>query len=138
VARDFVEAPSQMLENWIWDADVLSTFARHHETGEPMPRELVEAMVAARNVGAALGAEAQVHLGKMDLAFHSDPAGDIDTLAVSRRVHAATRLIPPIENTYQHASFGHMIGYEAGYYGYLWSLVYAQDMFEPFREQGLL
>lgn len=138
VARDFVEAPSQMLENWIWDAELLSTFARHHETGEPMPRELIDAMIAARNVGAGLNAESQVYLGKMDLAFHNDPEGKIDTSEVSRRIHAETRLVPMIEGTVQHASFGHLMGYQAGYYGYLWSLVYAQDMFEPFRERGVM
>ncbi len=138
VARDFVEAPSQMLENWIWDPELLASFARHHATGEPMPRSLIEAMIDARNVGAALNAEYQVYLGKMDLAFHGDPEGKVDTTAVSRAVHGQTRLVGQIEGTLQHASFGHLMGYQAGYYGYLWSLVYAQAMFEPFRLRGVM
>ncbi|HKX45373.1 MAG TPA: M3 family metallopeptidase, partial [Planctomycetota bacterium] len=138
VARDFVEAPSQMLENWIWDADVLQTFARHHATGEPIPRELVLGMVAAKNLGSGLATEGQVCLGKLDLAYHTDPDGVVDTTAVARVVHEQTRLTPWVEGSLGHASFGHLDGYHAGYYGYLWSLVYAADMFTPFAEGDLL
>lgn len=138
VARDFVEAPSQMFEEWIWDADVLQTFARHYETGETIPRELVDGIVAARNLGSGLSTEGQVFLGLMDMAYHTEPSGEVDTTAVRARVYADTRLFDAIENLPSQANFGHLVGYEAGYYGYLWSLVYAADMGARFRELGLL
>ncbi|MFT7541714.1 MAG: thimet oligopeptidase [Gammaproteobacteria bacterium] len=138
VARDFVEAPSQMFEEWIWDADVLQTFARHYETGEVIPRELVDGIVAARTLGSGLSTEGQVFLGMMDMAFHMDPDGEVDTTAVRAEVYAQTRLFEPLANLPSQANFGHLVGYEAGYYGYQWSLVYAADMAGRFRELGLL
>lgn len=138
VARDFVEAPSQMLENWIWDADILGRFARHYETGEPLPSDVLDSMVAAKNLGSGLSAEGQVYLGMMDFMFHTDPDGEVDTTAVREDVYARTRLFPVTENLHGQASFGHLVGYEAGYYGYLWSLVYAADMFSRFESEGIM
>ena len=138
VARDFVEAPSQMLENWMWDPEVLGRFARHYETGEPLPEEVIEGMIAARNLGSGLSTEAQVFLGVMDMTYHTDADGELDTTAVRREVYRETRLFPPVENVWGQASFGHLVGYEAGYYGYLWSLVYAQDMFSRFEADGIM
>lgn len=138
VARDFVEAPSQMLENWVWDAGVLARFARHHETDEPLPAEVLESMVAARNLGSGLSKEGQVYLGLMDFTFHLDPTGEVDTNGVRERIYRDTRLFPVIENLHSQASFGHLVGYEASYYGYLWSLVYAQDMFSRFEAEGIM
>jgi thimet oligopeptidase len=138
VARDFVEAPSQMLENWLWDADVLARFARHYETGEPLPREVLDGMIAAKNLGSGLGTEGQVFLGMLDLAYFSDEDGVVDTTAVRQEVYAQTRLFEPTPGLYGQASFGHLNGYHAGYYGYLWSLVYAQDMFSRFEEAGIM
>ncbi len=137
VARDFVEAPSQMLENWIWDAGVLARFAKHYETGEPLPKEMLDGLVAAKNLGSGLSTEGQVFLGMMDLAFHTDPDGIVDTNEVRNRVYAETRLFESLDVPSQ-AAFGHMVGYEAGYYGYLWSLVYAQDMFSRFEKEGIM
>jgi thimet oligopeptidase len=138
VARDFVEAPSQMLENWIWNPSVLAGFAKHYETGEPIPEELVTGMIAAQNLGSGLSAEGQVYLGMMDLAFHSDPTGEVDTSAVAEAVYREVRLFEPMQHVYRQAAFGHLNGYQAGYYGYLWSLVYAQDMFSRFHAEGLM
>lgn len=138
VARDFVEAPSQMLENWIWDAGILGRFARHYETGEALPAEVLSSMVAAKNLGSGLSAEGQVYLGMMDFMFHTDPDGDVDTSAVREEAYARTRLFPVTENLVGQASFGHLVGYEAGYYGYLWSLVYAADMFSRFEAEGIM
>ena len=137
VARDFVEAPSQMLENWIWDAGVLGRFARHYETGEPLPDEVLDGLVAARNLGSGLSTEGQVFLGMLDFTYHTDPDGELDTTAVRKDVYAETRLFTPIEVPGQ-ASFGHLVGYNAGYYGYLWSLVYAADMFSRFEAEGIM
>ena len=138
VARDFVEAPSQMLENWIWNAEILGRFARHYETGEPLPDAVLQGMVAAKNLGSGLSAEGQVYLGTMDLTFHSDPTGEVDTTAVREDVYAKTRLFPVAENLHGQGSFGHLVGYQASYYGYLWSLVYAQDMFSRFEADGIM
>ena len=138
VARDFVEAPSQMLENWIWDAGVLERFARHYETGEPLPPEMLEGMIAAKNLGSGLGTEGQVFLGMLDLTYHTDEDGEMDTTAVRAEVYAKTRLFPAMEGLYGQASFGHLVGYHASYYGYLWSLVYAQDMFSRFEAEGVM
>lgn len=136
VARDFVEAPSQMLENWLWDPTVLRRFARHHETGEPLSDEMLAGLIAAKNLGSGLNAETQVFYGMTDFAYHTDADGELDTTAVRNAVLADTRLFAPIENVHGQASFGHFVGYEAGYYGYLWSLVYAADMFSRFEDAG--
>jgi len=138
VARDFVEAPSQMLENWIWNADVLSRFAKHYETGEPLPREMLDGMIAARNLGSGMGAEGQVFLGMLDFTYYTDPDGELDTTAVRQEVYGQTRLFEPTPGLFGQASFGHLDGYRAGYYGYLWSLVYAQDMFSRFEQAGIM
>jgi thimet oligopeptidase len=138
VARDFVEAPSQMLENWIWDAGVLARFARHYATGEPLPRAMLDGMIAARNLGSGMNAESQVFLGLLDLTYYSDEDGALDTTAVRQEVYARTRLFEPTPGLFGQASFGHLNGYHAGYYGYLWSLVYAQDMFSRFEKAGIM
>ena len=137
-STDFVEAPSQMLENWAWDKDVLKTFARHYETGETIPDAMVDGMLAARNLGSGMFAEHQIFYGMVDQAFHTAPKGKVDTTAVQEQLFGEIELYPPIPETWYHASFGHFTGYQASYYGYLWSLVFAQDMFERFRERGVL
>ncbi|RMF74391.1 MAG: hypothetical protein D6744_14540 [Planctomycetota bacterium] len=138
VARDFVEAPSQMFENWVWDADVLRTFARHYKTGEPIPVELVKGMVAAKNLGSGLEAEHQFYYGLCDMKYHTAPGGVIDTTKVGLELFGEVELYDPVPETYFQASFGHLVGYQAGYYGYMWSKVYAADMFQRFKELGML
>ena len=134
---DFVEAPSQILEHWTWDASVLDRFARHHETGEPMPRELVEQMVRARwlNVGVRIGVQA--FYGTIDLALHAEPeVGDLDEAL--RRSYAVTGMPYP-EGTFLLSGFGHLMGgYDAGYYGYLWAEAIGDDMFGRFAREGIL
>lgn len=139
VERDFVEAPSQMFENWVWDAGVLNTFARHYTTGEPMPRTLLESMIAAKNLGSGLDAEQQFYYAMIDLAYEGTGDGNVDTTKV------ATDLYPEVtvygfrpEGTYMQASFGHLMHYNAGYYGYMWSKVWSCDMFRRFKELGML
>lgn len=134
VARDFVEAPSQMLENWTWQPAVLSRFARHYETGEPLPAAIIDGMIAAKNLGSGISTEGQVYLGMMDMRFHTDEDGVVDTTEVCEQTYRDARLFSPAANLVRQASFGHLVGYEAGYYGYLWSLVYAQDMWSRFEE----
>lgn len=138
VERDFVEAPSQMFENWVWNADVLRTFARHYQTGEPLPDSLLEGMVRARHLGSGMLAEHQFYYGLVDLTFHLQPDGAVNTNEVADRLFNEIELYRIPDNTYFHASFGHLVGYQAGYYGYQWSLVYACDMFQRFKELGML
>lgn len=138
VARDFVEAPSQMFENWVWNADVLKSFAKHYRTNEPFPDDLLAGMLRARNLGSGLEAERQFYYGIVDLYFHSVPDGNVNTVEIADRFFSEVEMYEPVPNTYFHASFGHLVGYQAGYYGYMWSLVYAQDMFKRFRELGIL
>ncbi|MCC6907388.1 MAG: Zn-dependent oligopeptidase [Phycisphaerales bacterium] len=138
VERDFVEAPSQMFENWVWDADVLATFARHYQTGKPLPRDLLDRMISARHLNSGLWAMGQIWLGKIDNAYHTAPGGEIDTTAVQLELSEQLLPYPPMPETWFQAAFGHLMGYQAGYYGYMWSLVYASDMFQRFKELGML
>lgn len=138
VARDFVEAPSQMFENWLFDADVLNLFARHYESGEKIPAEMVDGLIRARHLGSGLRTELQILYGLADQRYHTDPHGKVDTTEIFHQTHREATLFEPLAHTYNQAAFGHLMNYDAGYYGYLWSLVYAQDMYEHFREQGML
>ena len=136
--RDFVEAPSQIMENWMWEPVVLKRFARHYKTGEPIPEELVSKMVAARDQNVALKTLRQVFYGHYDLALHGgDEPGDP---VAAYYDHVGLTLLPPHHGTHLGASFGHMAsdGYVAGYYGYLWSNVYGDDMFSVFENDGVL
>jgi thimet oligopeptidase len=139
VARDFVEAPSQMLENWVWDADVLQSLSGHYKDhSKKLPKELLDKMLAAKNADIALINLRQLLFGTVDMAYHGahPPA---DTTAVYARVAKDVSLIPMSKGTHPEASFGHLFnGYDAGYYGYLWSKAYAQDMFSVFKAQGVM
>jgi thimet oligopeptidase len=136
--RDFVEAPSQIMENWCWDTEVLQRFARHHRGGEPIPQALVDQLVAARDLNEGIFNLRQCYFGILDLALHT--AGtDRDLDALNREAFAVTRLPFPDEPTFFLASFAHLLGgYDAGYYGYLWSLVFGHDMFSRFEEAGVM
>jgi len=134
---DFVEAPSQIMEHWMWQPEVLGRFARHYETGEPIPDELVERLVAARDQNEGLVNLRQVFLGKLDLALHEGNE-DLDLDKAYREAFAYS-LFPFHEGTQYLGSFGHLMGgYDAGYYGYQWAKVYGDDMFSVFAEEGIL
>lgn len=143
--RDFVEAPSQIMEHWCWRPEVLTRFARHHVTGEPIPTELVDQLVAARDLNVAVANLRQVQFGILDMGLHgprraedgttADGGRDLD--AILRRAEAVA-LFDHVEGTFMPASFGHLLGgYDAGYYGYLWSKVYGDDMFSKFAADGV-
>ena len=140
VARDFVEAPSQIFENWAWDYEVLKNFSRHYKSGQVLPKPLFDKMRAAKKVGSGISATGQVFLGTYDLTLHDqfDPNSGKTTTDVLRRVHNEVLPYPYQEGTYFQAAFGHLDGYGSSYYGYMWSLVYAQDMFSIFSENGIL
>ena len=133
---DFVEAPSQIMEHWVWDADVLRRFARHHRSGEPIPGQLVDQMLRARWLNVGIRIAVQAFYGEIDLALHASTEPP-DVEAELRRTYAITRLPYP-EGTFFLAGFGHLLGgYDAGYYGYLWAEVIGDDMFGRFRREGI-
>jgi thimet oligopeptidase len=135
---DFVEAPSQMLEEWCWDASVLRTFARHRDTGEPIPAEAVARMRAADEFGKGLRVRQQMFYAATSLFFHDrDPRG-LDTTRLGAELQERFTPFRHVEGTYFHESFGHLEGYSAVYYTYMWSLVIAKDLFTVFRREGLL
>ena len=133
VERDFVEAPSQMLEHWCWQPDMLSSFSRHHETGEPLPTSLINRMIEAKHTSSAIATLRQVYFSRLDLAYHSESGRSTDDIA--RELHPITGFPFP-EDTHFQAGFGHLFGYDAGYYGYLWSRVFGDDMFTRFEAPG--
>jgi thimet oligopeptidase len=134
---DFVEAPSQIMENWMWEAEVLRRFARHYRTGESIPAELVTALAAARDQNVGLLTLRQIALGKFDLMMHTQgPRPDLEVLLERATEYS---LLPPQADTFMAASFGHLMGgYDAGYYGYLWAKVYGDDMYSAFEAEGVL
>lgn len=138
VARDFVEAPSQMMENWVWDGKVLATFAKHYKTGETIPQKMLDGMNAARTLGSGIEMEGQLFLGMMDQAYHTSAGGVVDTTKVQYEVYERATHYKAVPGTMFQAAFTHLTGYQGAYYGYLWSLVYAQDMFQRFEQLGVL
>ncbi len=139
VARDFVEAPSQMLENWVWDPKVLSSISGHYkDSKKKLPTHLLKQMIAARDFNQSYFYTRQLWLGNIDMAYHSNPGAQVDTTAIQQKLHKEITGVEAMPGTHFEAGFGHLMGYDAGYYGYLWSEVYAQDMFTVFQKGGLL
>jgi len=130
--RDFVEAPSQMLENWCWQSSVLKRLSRHHQTGMPLPDPLREALVAAKNVHASVGILRQIYLATLDLEIHSanppTTSAGLQALVDCKRLEITGIANPPGANFLR--SFGHLMNqYSAAYYGYMWAEVISADMF---------
>ncbi len=135
---DFVEAPSQMLEEWVWTPDTLQTFATHYQTGEPIPADLVRRMRAADEFGKGLFVRQQMFYASLSAQLH---ARDPKTIDMPKLVAELQERITPykfVEGTYFEESFTHLNGYSAIYYTYMWSLVIAKDMFTVFNRDGLM
>ncbi|MBW2455692.1 MAG: Zn-dependent oligopeptidase [Deltaproteobacteria bacterium] len=135
-ARDFVEVPSQMFEEWAWTREVLDRFARHPQTGAKLPDDLFKAMADSRRFGLALATERQLWLAWLDLAYHTTPPG-FDTTKLLEKIHGDHFSFRYVKGTHFQSSFGHLIGYDAGYYGYQWALAMAHDVMGRFRREGL-
>jgi thimet oligopeptidase len=135
---DFVEAPSQLLEEWVWDPAVLGTFARHVETGEAIPAELVQRMRAADQFGKGLWVRQQMFYAAVSLELHRRDPEALDPARVVGELQEAYTPFRHVDGTFFHLSFGHLEGYSAIYYTYMWSLVIAKDLFRAFREDDLL
>jgi thimet oligopeptidase len=136
--RDFVEAPSQMLEEWTWDPATLATFAKHYQTGEPIPAALVKQMKRAKDFGKALGVRRQMVYAKLSLSIYDRDPKQVNTDVLVREFTQQYEPFPYVDDTHFQTSFGHLDGYSAVYYTYMWSLVIAKDMFSQFNKANML
>lgn len=140
VYRDFVELPSQVLENWCFEKECLDLFAFHYETGEVIPSELVEKIKESSNFREATGILRQLNFGMLDIAFHTtNPEEITDIRSFENKVTARTQVFPLNDYSCFSASFSHIFagGYSAGYYSYKWAEVLDADAFEYFKENGI-
>ena len=140
VSRDFVELPSQIMENWAYEPEYLNSFAKHYQTGEPIPAELIEKIVAAKNYLAAYGQVRQLHFGYLDMAWHSlKEVPSVSTVEFEQGVLAPWGVLPAAEGAAFSNSFSHIFsgGYSAGYYSYKWAEVLEADAFSLFKEKGI-
>ncbi len=137
VRPDFVEAPSQMLENFMWQPSVLKQVSSNYKTGQPLPDDLIAKMVALKHVGDGYTWSTQAFYAQYDMTIHSSgPNVNVDTTWFDLKKKMTP--FPSTPGTHPEAGFGHLMGgYDAGYYGYLWSKVYAQDIFTRFQKEGL-
>lgn len=133
---DFIEAPSQMLENWVWDYDTLATFAMNAE-GETIPQELVAKMNAARDFGTGINTLRQLVFAGVSLNYYNRPPAEVDFQAIWEERAAALSPFERLPDTHSYASFGHLDGYSAIYYTYQWSLAISTDLFTEFEKNGL-
>jgi peptidyl-dipeptidase Dcp len=140
VFRDFVELPSQILENWAYEKEYLDLWAKHYKSGETMPKELIEKIIAAKNYLAAYANVRQVSFGMTDMAWHTIKTpyeGCI--IEFEKQAMAPSQVLPVVEGTAMSPTFGHLFsgGYAAGYYGYKWAEVLAADGYSLFTENGI-
>ena len=140
VSRDFVELPSQIMENWAYEPEYLNTFAKHYQTGEAIPTELIDKIVAAKNYLAGYAQVRQLHFGLLDMAWHTlDVLPTETTIEFEQKVLAPYLVIPSVPGCGSSNSFSHIFsgGYSAGYYSYKWAEVLEADAFSLFQEKGI-
>lgn len=137
---DFVELPSQFMENFAVEKEFLHTFARHYQTGELIPDELVQRIVDSRNFNAAYACLRQVSFGLLDMAWYTRTTPfEGDVMAYEKQAWARAQILPPVEGTCMSTQFSHIFagGYSAGYYSYKWAEVLDADAFSLFKKQGI-
>ncbi len=139
VKRDFVEAPSQMLENWVWNEECLKLMSGHYKTGEKLPSDMLQKMLALKKFNIGYHFLRQNYLATLDLTYHTDTSGKLlNTTEIDHKLFHKILGLKRAPNTYFEAGFGHLMGgYDAAYYGYMWSLVFAEDMFTRFDKNIL-
>ncbi len=133
---DFVEAPSQMLEEWVWDEETLRSFATNQQ-GEAIPVELIKKMKAGREFGKGMWTQHQLFYAALSLSVYNQDPAKIDLDKLMMQVQSKYSPFGYVDNTYFYTSFGHLNGYSAIYYTYMWSLVIAADMHSEFAKKGL-
>ena len=140
VSRDFVELPSQIMENWAFEPEYLNSFAKHYQTGEPIPAELIDKVVAAKNYLAGYAQVRQLHFGLLDMAWHTlTELPSESTVEFEAKTLAPYAVMPAVSGTAFSGSFSHIFsgGYSAGYYSYKWAEVLEADAFSLFKEKGI-
>lgn len=140
VARDFVELPSQIMENWAFEPEYLNSFAKNYQTGEVIPAELIEKIVAAKNFQSGYMQVRQLHFGVLDMAWHSlESLPKEGTVEFEQKTLAPYAVMPTVAGTAISPAFGHIFsgGYSAGYYSYKWAEVLEADAFSLFKEKGI-
>lgn len=139
VKRDFVEMPSQVMENWCYEPEFLATFAHHWQTGEPLPTEFIDKIRAAQNHLAGWLCLRQLNLGYTDIAFHTMLDGSTIGKAEEVEAGAMTNLLPRVPGCCTATNFSHIFGggYASGYYGYKWAEVLDADIFSRFKQDGI-
>jgi thimet oligopeptidase len=137
--RDFVEAPSQMLEEWIWDPATLATFATHYQTGEPIPERLVMQMRRASEFGQGLDVRGQMVFARVSLSLHDRDPKRVNATALFKEIHNRYLPYSHVDGTYRELGFTHLAnpGYASAYYTYMWSLVIAKDLLTGFDKSNL-
>jgi peptidyl-dipeptidase Dcp len=139
VSRDFVELPSQLYEHWLTVPQVLEKHALHHRSGKPMPKELLDKMLAARTFGAGFATVEFTASALVDMAYHARPTAPKEPLRFETETLAALEMPETIAMRHRTPHFGHVFagdGYSAGYYSYMWSEVLDADAFSAFEESG--
>lgn len=138
VPRDFVELPSQVMENWCYDPEALRLFARHYQTNEVIPNELVEKIRTSQNFMAGMANLRQLRFGLTDMYWHSQKPTNESITEVESHIDSLVQLLPPVKGVAFSPAFSHIFagGYSAGYYSYKWSEVLDADAFEAFKEKG--
>lgn len=140
VYRDFVELPSQIMENWGVEKEFLDLFAEHYETKEKIPAELVDKIVGSSNFMEGYASVRQLNFGRLDMAYHTLKSPlNVDVFTIEREATSETQVLPVVEGTLISTSFSHIFagGYAAGYYSYKWSEVLDADAFSIFKEKGI-
>ena len=140
VARDFVELPSQIMENWATQKEYLASFAKHYQTGEVIPDELIQKIIDSKNYNSGYASVRQLNFGITDMAWHTiSEVPQEDVITYEAKAIERAQIMPYIEGTAFSTSFGHIFsgGYAAGYYSYKWAEVLEADAFQVFKEKGI-
>jgi len=135
---DFIEAPSQMLEDWAWDPGVLQTFAQHYKTGEPLPVAVARRMKTADDFGRGLQVRQQMFYAALSLQLYARNPKGLDSTELVAQLQDRYTPFKYVKGTYMQEAFGHLDGYSAIYYTYMWSLVIAKDMLTVFKHDGMV
>lgn len=135
--RDFIEAPSQMLEEWVWNYPTLARFATN-DKGEVLPKETFDSMKAARNFNLGMNTRQQLHYAAFSLEVYNQNPEGLDVDKLSDDLQSEYTLFPPNKNQYLYTSFTHLNGYSAAYYTYQWSLAISTDILSKFKDNGMM